>query len=57
MYDPVVYFPRDEVDTTRLRLDAKTSFCPLKGHAEHCDLVVDDRMIEPDGCRSSSTRP
>jgi len=46
LYDPVVYFPRADVDTELLRRNARTSFCPLKGRAEHFDLVLGDRIVE-----------
>jgi len=41
LYDPVVYFPRQSVVMDRLEKTDKTTTCPLKGHTEYFDLVLD----------------
>lgn len=46
IYDPVVYFPRDDVDLTRLRQNERTTHCPLKGDTAYFDAVVGDEVIE-----------
>jgi uncharacterized protein (DUF427 family) len=38
IYDPVVYFPRADVQLTHLRRSAKTTHCPIKGDTEYFDL-------------------
>ena len=45
IYDPVVYFPRDDVNMGALvRLDTSTH-CPLKGNTEYFDVVVDGEPV------------
>lgn len=47
IYDPVVYFPRADVEMTALSSIDKTTYCPLKGDTEYFDVVVgDDRHSE-----------
>ncbi len=47
IYDPVVYFPRDDVDMTLLERIDKSTYCPLKGDTEYFDVVLgDDRLDE-----------
>lgn len=46
LYDPVVYFPRADVDMALLRVGEKTTQCPLKGSTEYFDLVVGGEVIE-----------
>ncbi len=41
IYDPVVYFPRDDVEAGVLESIDKTTHCPLKGDTEYFDVVVD----------------
>jgi len=41
IYDPVVYFPRADVDAETLVGIDKTTHCPLKGDTEYFDVVVD----------------
>ena len=41
LYDPVVYFPRDAVVMDRLRKNDNSTTCPLKGHTEYFDLVLE----------------
>ncbi len=40
VYDPVVYFPREDVDAAALVSIDKTTHCPLKGDTEYFDLSV-----------------
>lgn len=45
VYDPVVYFPREDIEMDALvRLD-KSTHCPLKGDTEYFDVVVGDERI------------
>ena len=45
IYDPVVYFPRADVNMDALvRLD-KSTHCPLKGDTEYFDVVVDGEPV------------
>ncbi len=46
IYDPVIYFPRADVDMTRLRQNERTTHCPLKGDTAYFDAVVGDQVIE-----------
>ena len=47
IYDPVVYFPRADVDMDSLAAIDKTTHCPLKGDTEYFDLLVGgDRVPE-----------
>lgn len=41
VYDPVVYFPRADVDMAALASIDKTTHCPLKGDTEYFDIVAD----------------
>ncbi|MGR8920074.1 MAG: DUF427 domain-containing protein [Gammaproteobacteria bacterium] len=41
VYDPVIYFPREDVDMSRLEKTGKTTHCPLKGDTEYFDGVTD----------------
>ncbi|MEM9033890.1 MAG: DUF427 domain-containing protein [Actinomycetota bacterium] len=45
VYDPVVYFPRDDVAMDRLAGLEKSTHCPLKGDTEYFDVVVDDARV------------
>ena len=40
IYDPVVYFPRGDVDTDALAAIDRTTHCPLKGDTEYFDVVA-----------------
>ena len=40
IYDPVVYFPRADVDMNALSRIDKSTHCPLKGDTEYFDIVV-----------------
>ena len=46
VYDPVVYFPRDDVAMDLLERIDKTTHCPLKGNTEYFDLVIDGQRTE-----------
>lgn len=39
IYDPVVYFPRADVEMGLLSVIDKSTFCPLKGHTEYFDFT------------------
>ncbi len=41
VYDPVMYFPREDVDQTCLEATDKTTHCPLKGDTTYFDLFMD----------------
>jgi len=45
IYDPVVYFPRADIDMSALVGIDKSTHCPLKGDTEYFDIVVDDATI------------
>lgn len=45
IYDPVVYFPRVDVDMDALVRIDKSTHCPLKGDTEYFDIVVGDSTI------------
>lgn len=45
VYDPVVYFPRSDVNESVLIAIDKTTHCPLKGNTAYFDLVVDDQRV------------
>ncbi len=40
VYDPVVYFPRADVEMDLLDRTDKSTHCPLKGDTEYFDLVI-----------------
>ena len=41
IYDPVCYFPREDVDMSKLARIEKSTHCPLKGDTEYFDARVD----------------
>lgn len=45
IYDPVVYFPRADVQMQLLQRIDKTTHCPLKGDTEYFDLLVDGQRL------------
>lgn len=45
IYDPVVYFPRADVDMDLLTRIDKSTHCPLKGDTEYFDIEVGGRRI------------
>ena len=38
LYDPVVYFPREDVKLELLKRTEKSTHCPLKGDTEYFDI-------------------
>ncbi|MGI9606532.1 MAG: DUF427 domain-containing protein [Acidimicrobiales bacterium] len=42
IYDPVVYFPREDIEADKLVTIDKTTHCPLKGDTEYFDVVIDN---------------
>ena len=45
IYDPVLYFPRRDVDMDALTAIDKTTHCPLKGDTEYFNIVVDREQL------------
>ena len=45
IYDPVVYFPRADVDMAALAGIDKSTHCPLKGDTEYFDIEVDGERV------------
>lgn len=45
IYDPVLYFPRTDVDMDALTVIDKRTHCPLKGNTEYFDIVTGDQHI------------
>lgn len=41
IYDPVVYFPRSDVEMDSLEQSEKSTHCPLKGNTAYFDAIVD----------------
>ncbi|MGH1492867.1 MAG: DUF427 domain-containing protein [Acidimicrobiales bacterium] len=46
IYDPVVYFPRADINMAALAKIEKTTHCPLKGDTEYFDIVVEGGVVE-----------
>lgn len=46
IYDPVVYFPREDVKMDRLQKNEKSTHCPLKGDTEYFDAVTDQGTVD-----------
>ena len=46
VYDPMVYFPRGDVNMTHLAASGNASTCPLKGTAEYFDATLDGQTID-----------
>ena len=46
IYDPVVYFPRADVDPAALVGIDQTTHCPIKGDTEYFDVVAGDDRFE-----------
>ena len=45
IYDPVLYFPREDVDMSKLVRLAKSTHCPLKGDTAYFDAELAGRRI------------
>ncbi len=45
IYDPVLYFPRDDIDMEALSPIDKTTHCPLKGDTQYFDLQTEDTNV------------
>jgi len=45
IYDPVVYFPRADVEMGLLARIDKSTHCPLKGDTEYFDLSLGGRTV------------
>ncbi len=45
IYDPVVYFPRADVNMDALERIDKTTHCPLKGDTEYFEVVVGGETV------------
>ncbi len=45
IYDPVVYFPRSDVNMAMLAPIDKTTHCPLKGDTEYFDVTANDQRL------------
>ena len=46
IYDPVIYFPRGDVNMSLLHKNDKTTHCPLKGDTEYFDFKSGDQTQE-----------
>ncbi len=46
IYDPVIYFPREDVEMERLEKNEKSTHCPLKGDTEYFNAVTDHGTVE-----------
>ena len=45
-YNPVIYFPRDDIAMAFLDQTDKTSHCPHKGHAGYFSIITKNGPIE-----------
>ena len=45
LYDPVYYFPREEVNMELLTQSDHTTHCPLKGDTEYYDIQLDHQTL------------
>lgn len=45
IYDPVVYFPRADINMAALAKIEKTTHCPLKGDTEYFDILIEGGAI------------
>lgn len=45
IYDPAIYFPREDVDMGKLVAIEKSSHCPLKGDAEYFDASIAGQRV------------
>ena len=46
LYDPVYYFPIDDVRMDPLKRTDKTTHCPLKGDTEYFDIHLEDNQLK-----------
>jgi uncharacterized protein (DUF427 family) len=46
LYDPVYYFPREEVNMKLLKKSDHSTHCPLKGDTEYFDIQLDHITLE-----------
>ena len=46
IYDSVIYFPREDVDMSRLEKNTRSTHCPLKGDTEYFDIKTDAGSAE-----------
>ncbi len=51
IYEPVLYFPREDITMDLLRVTDRTTYCPLKGDTEYFDVAVDGEVV-PDAAWS-----
>lgn len=45
-YDPVIYFPRDDIAMAFMEPSEKTTTCPHKGEASHYSIQTKSVLIE-----------
>ena len=45
-YEPVIYFPRDDIATAFLDRSDKTTHCPHKGDASHFSIVTKSQTLK-----------
>lgn len=46
IYDPVIYFPREDVNMERLQKNEKSTHCPLKGDTEYFNALTDQGTVD-----------
>ena len=57
IYDPVMYFPLEDVNMQLLRQTEKTTHCPLKGDTAYFDYVNGDAIVKDVGWNYVKTLP
>ena len=45
IYEPVLYFPRADINMELLQKSERTTYCPLKVDTEHFDFAGDDGQV------------